>query len=268
MGDKAFLDTTILVDILLKPKHHGVVAASAVSSYERASVPTYALKELQLGALRAYVWFHNTLLTSDSMTATYGRLHGLSRSFNKNLGSTALEALREASAHSKALLRSATAAEQDRDQARLLRIATKGLIFRAWHKRSRVAEVVFPLKCYTQGAPVEDHRKSLSYGEACPKGSSCSLSAELRKRLNDVRSVREAILHLKSQRREDQKRTKALGEFLKRPQEAISHQNCRALGDAVFAILCPLDTAILTTNVADHRPLASALGKAVRTPTP
>jgi hypothetical protein len=38
------------------------------------------------------------------------------------------------------------------------------------------------------------------------------------------------------------------------------------LGDAVFALLAPHDFVILTTNLKDHEPLASALGKTAQLP--
>lgn len=41
----------------------------------------------------------------------------------------------------------------------------------------------------------------------------------------------------------------------------LNDNECRNLGDAVFALLAPAGYVIVTTNVRDHRPLARALGK-------
>ena len=42
--------------------------------------------------------------------------------------------------------------------------------------------------------------------------------------------------------------------------------DCRNLGDAVFAFFAPNTSAILTTNIRDHRPLAAAVGKTAISP--
>lgn len=48
--------------------------------------------------------------------------------------------------------------------------------------------------------------------------------------------------------------------------DALTDSQCRDLGDAVFALLAPHDSVILTTNLKDHEPLASALGKTAQLP--
>src|SRR5687768_11510927 len=92
----AFLDTTVLVNLLLKPQHDGIDCKRALAGFPAVETPAYALKEMQLGALRGFVWAHNALKTEGSFTRTLGRAHGLSRSLQRNLTSTSLEALREA----------------------------------------------------------------------------------------------------------------------------------------------------------------------------
>ena len=47
----------------------------------------------------------------------------------------------------------------------------------------------------------------------------------------------------------------------------LTEEQCRFVGDAVFAFFCPDDAAILTTNVKDHKPLAEAIGKDVDWPS-
>jgi hypothetical protein len=258
----AFLDTTVLVNVLLKPSQDGKKNQLAVSAFAKAETPTYALKEMHLGALRAWVWFHNACKTEGTFSRVSDRLHGLSRSQQRNLHSSALEAMREATRANTVILRSRTPAQQDRDMADMYRLSVKGLILRAWHRRRRVASVTFPLTCYLEEGPFEDYGGMLRLGNACPKvPGDCSLAAYMRSRLPEVAKLRDAILLLKSDRQEDQKRTRALKEFLRRPALPISETNCRHLGDAVFALLCPAGSVVLTTNLRDHVPLTTALGK-------
>lgn len=264
MPKSAFVDTTVLANALLKPTTAGKPALAALKRYDDKTTPTYALKEFQLGPLRGYVWLHNALLVN-SITNTFGRIAALSRGLQRNLTSTALEALTEASA-ADPLKSNRRDPDQARHQVHAYRLATKGLILRAWIKRRRIANVLFPLECYAEEPPIEDHRGVLSRGTACPRAARCSLAAELKSRLSDVQRVHTALVSLNSTRREDQKRARALKEFMKRPQAGLSDDQCRAVGDAVFAILCPAGSEILTTNTRDHEPLAAALGKRVGAP--
>jgi len=50
------------------------------------------------------------------------------------------------------------------------------------------------------------------------------------------------------------------------PNSRFDREDCRALGDAYFALFAPADADILTTNLKDHRPLAEALGKTAVSP--
>jgi hypothetical protein len=64
-----------------------------------------------------------------------------------------------------------------------------------------------------------------------------------------------------SERYEDKNRRKALKHLINTPKIPLDREQCRWLGDAVFAFFCPQDAEILTTNIRDHRPLAKAIGK-------
>ncbi|HTX76549.1 MAG TPA: hypothetical protein VMD29_10120, partial [Terracidiphilus sp.] len=51
--------------------------------------------------------------------------------------------------------------------------------------------------------------------------------------------------------------------LLERPKKTFTPELCPSLGDAYFALQCPKDCAILTSNSKDHKVLAGALGKEV-----
>jgi hypothetical protein len=46
----------------------------------------------------------------------------------------------------------------------------------------------------------------------------------------------------------------------------LTAKDCIGLGDAVFAFFAPNQSAILTTNIKDHAPLAASLGKQAISP--
>ena len=73
-------------------------------------------------------------------------------------------------------------------------------------------------------------------------------------------------LKLRSGRPEDARRREALKKLAVHPNSRFERKDCRALGDAYFAFFAPTNADILTTNIKDHLPLASALGKKAVSP--
>ena len=65
---------------------------------------------------------------------------------------------------------------------------------------------------------------------------------------------------------EHKRRSKALREIARKPKLGVTEEQCRALGDAVFAFFAPADSVILTTNLRDLQPLAEAVGKTAERP--
>ena len=78
----------------------------------------------------------------------------------------------------------------------------------------------------------------------------CCLSDELKLGLNKklLNAMRDAIPRT-SVRYEDRNRRKVLKQLIDTPKIPLEREQCRWLGDAVFAFFCPPDAEILTTNL-------------------
>jgi hypothetical protein len=87
----------------------------------------------------------------------------------------------------------------------------------------------------------------------------------LKVRPDILRALRDAIPE-SSARDEDRNRRKVLKQLINTPKLPLTEQQCRWLGDAIFAFFCPEDAVILTTNIKDHKPLAEAIGKIAEQP--
>ena len=85
------------------------------------------------------------------------------------------------------------------------------------------------------------------------------MAPDLRLKFAEVNALMEV-------RREDYRRRRALRNLVSARPQLLTDSPCRDLGDAVFALFCPKDAVILTTNTKDHGPLAEALGKGVQSP--
>ncbi len=110
--------------------------------------------------------------------------------------------------------------------------------------------IIFPLDCYDWEEPQELPDGMIRLCPARCTGTPCVLAKafhiqqkELGLLIGTIRSKRlETLVKLQS-------------------SDDLRASACRHLGDAVFALLAPLDSVILTTNLADHKPLAECLGK-------
>jgi hypothetical protein len=271
---KAFVDTTILTDCLLKPSSDkGKAAKAALRNFSETELPVYAIKEFKAGPLHGYIWLHNVFVTEDNFQRTLFRLHALSTSKNRNLALTAQEALAEASGYFSSFTSTqlmdeyGKKANADSMQVDTYRLRLKELVLRGWGKRRRLTtRVVVPISCYQEVSPTENAKGMITYEMyQCEPGRECSLAKELKANISDLRKLRKAVSKMPASA-EQARRHNALDVIVSMPGRKVTEQMCRALGDAIFAFFAPMDSVILTTNTKDHEPLAASLGKKVERP--
>jgi hypothetical protein len=264
MEQCAFIDTTLLVESLFKTAARRKSARAKIGSYQKSLLPVYAIKELKGGALRYFIWFHNKLSETGSFNRT---IHAIQRNFRQPyLMGTALEALQAGTELlvGKSLSHAETRAKTDLAVADSLRLSTRRLIHSGWRDRRKfVTHVVDPLTCFAETSPtynettrlLEDPRRK------CDLEPKCCLAPKLRSDPSRLQSLIVAIEG--KQRPEDTKRRAALHLLKNTPKRDFDDKNCSALGDAYFALYCPMGCRILTTNAKDHAILAGALNQGV-----
>lgn len=268
--ERAFVDTTVLTDVLLKAGEPRERAKAALARFVDTLLPVYAIKEFQAGPLANYCWIHNVLVNEQSMGRAMQRVHAVSRTPQRYLTSTSIEAMAVAT-HAALGVDTETALAKygitsiDSLAATEIRLNLRALIFRAWRKRRRITTtVVDHLTCYDEIGPTEQRGLIVIKRWPCSLEPNCALAKMFRGKPHDVQAL---IVTVKAQGegREHQKRYQAL-RMLSRTTRPLDQKQCRALGDAVFAFSAPADATILTTNLKDHKPLAEALGKSVLAP--
>ena len=140
----AFVETTVLTDYLLKRDGSEKRAAEALGQYERRIVPQFAWKELKRGPLKYYVWAHNKLADTKSFLSAMAALQQMSRSPQRYLTSTAIQAVHSAfftlfgNPEQLKRLQQAYAGKANPDviHADAMRLELKRLIHTSWKKRS------------------------------------------------------------------------------------------------------------------------------------
>lgn len=266
---KAYVDTTILTDALLKPGPLGKAAKAALRRFDVTELPTYAIKEFKAGPLKNFVWMHNKLATYQSFNKALDALQRMSLSPKRYTTATAIGAL-SAAADSIGKL---TGPELTKKYGRIatfdsmvcdeFRLMIKVAVYKAWKRRRSVTtRVVQPLTCYKEVAPFEERGLLVLEPTKCDANPECCLALDLKSSPGDLTKLKGAIPN-PSPNREHQRRYQTLRQLIRKPKEPMTDGMCRNMGDANFAFFAPMDSVILTTNTKDHEPLATALGKKV-----
>lgn len=268
---KAFIDTTVYTDALLKSGEIKKAAITALKHFDITEIPVYAIKEFKAGPLKNFAWMHNKLATTASYENSMAALHAMSRTPKRYTTSTAIEALKEAASSIAKQTPTSLGAKYgeiasiDKILCDEMRITIKTIIIKAWKKRRKITtNVVNPLHCYKEVAPFE-HRELIELDPIkCDNKIECALAPILRAHLLELEKMKTSISD--SDKKENVNRCKALKEICRKPKSDITEKECKYLGDAIFVLLAPQDSTILTTNINDYKPLANALGKVVKRP--
>jgi len=273
---KAFVDTTILTNCLIKFREEKKEAKAALAKYEITELPVYAIKEFKFGPLDNAKYLYNKLLETGSIPLTFLAINKNYQQRNKK--DTAIQLLAELYEEIKSSqidntlkLKYGKLADLETIIYDKIKLEAKMLVYKAWKKRNSVTtKVVQPLSCYQQSPPFVKKNGELSLVPRNCETNDCCLTKILKdeKRL-DLTKLKVAIDKLPSElkdKRENKKRAKLLHEIGSNLNRNLSNSDCRDLGDAVFALFCPKDADVLTTNLKDHEPLAKALGKTAISP--
>jgi hypothetical protein len=267
----AFVETTVLTDYLLKRDGSEENARVAFYKFQQQIVPQFAWKEFKRGPLKNFVWAHNKFADTKSFLETVGALQRLSRSPQRYLTATAIQALHSAFAGMFDNLDELRRAHQgkanpDAIHADVLRLELKRAIFSAWKARNTLFGGAYHvLTCYPD-APIKEASKRIEIDpKDCPNGIECCLKAPLAKRKHDLAAIR-AALKGNTDRLEVARRGKVLRQLEKHFSSLMSAKDCQAFGDAYFVLFCPAGAVIITTNLRDIEPMAAALGITVARP--
>jgi len=136
----------------------------------------------------------------------------------------------------------------------------KARIFMAWSRRHKVAsQMIGPLSCYSEIDPKIEKSGKIDDVPVVCGADDCCLRLEFTSEPVKTAALLKACDSLPA-KAETERRRRALKGLDRVPGRALSEKDCRALGDAVFVLQCPTDAVVLTTNIADHKPLALAVG--------
>jgi hypothetical protein len=268
---KAFVDTTILTNALLKPSSNQS-SKDLLNKYSETQLPVYTIKEFKAGPLGNFAWFHNKLELLGSFRKAMGVLQGVSMSPSRYRVSTALEAIMEATyatgktTAGELVGKYGALAEDEAMITDRYRLAIKDLVYKAWKKRRKMTtKVVQELSCYEE-LELKDNRGLIELKPTkCKVVSECCLADALRSNPGKLRKLCTAIQG-QPRNREREKRYQILTDLLRKPKMLIDEKMCRYLGDAIIVYFAPDDATILTTNLKDHESLAAVLGKSVESP--
>jgi predicted nucleic acid-binding protein len=266
MSENAFVDTTVFTDALLKEGERKEQAEQALTAFDETELPVYTIKEFKAGPLQHYVYLHNKLSKTDSFEKTIKALSELPHFWSRKQD-TALEAFHtrwiEIGEKNLSEITEDASGDPKLDSwmTARIRLGVKRRILKAWRKRRKLtSDVVDELPCYNESEPRERRGELHLDDKKCDPNPECCMADDFRSDDEAVSSLMSAIETL-PKNTENGRRYSVLKELYEDANTDIKNEKCRHLGDAVFALYCPSDSLILTTNVKDHRALAEALGK-------
>jgi hypothetical protein len=269
-----FVDTTVLADALLKPGWKQDSAIAALRKFDETELPAYALKEFSAGALDHVVWMYNKLIETRSATKTLEIAQRQHPVYEKRRTATVTEIwivlnkMWGSLAARGTLDERGIAASNESLHFDYFRLQLYSLIKRAWTKRRRLTtRVVGELPCF-HDLPLRVERKLFAKPDAvCDASIPCASAIHLRSKKNQLAMVRQ-VIESQPTSWENRRRCQVIGYILtgKWKSKVVENKDCRAFGDAVFAVLCPPGGTIVTTNVRDIKPLADRLHKFIFDP--
>jgi hypothetical protein len=155
---RAYVETTIISDALLKPGNPKCTAAlAALKKYDETLLPVYAIKEWKAGIMRYFAYFHEKLVQTKSLSRTVQIIAALPDQYHRYRKNTSLEAL--ATAVHLSSQRASTGAtvslDEDKELADRYRYAITVLLMKSWRKRRDLtSKTIQDLDCYTESPPV------------------------------------------------------------------------------------------------------------------
>jgi hypothetical protein len=269
LQSKAYVETTIIADALLKPGNPKCSQAlSALKRYDQTFLPVYSIKEWKAGIMKHYAYLHEKLVQTKSLSRTIQLIGSLPDAYHRYRKNTSLEAL-SAAVHLSSQTRSATSisANEDEELADRYRLAIAVLLMLSWEKRRQLTtETIQELDCYTESPPVLTESGVFNLSPMnCSNETECALEKALKQKPELLNMMADSIPP-SSTRQEDVKRRQVLRDLARLRNFQLTPEKCRALGDAIFAFFAPVGCVVLTTNVKDHGPLAEAIGKSAEKP--
>ena len=273
MTRRAYVDTTVLTNLLLKKGELNVSASTALTRFEETLLPVYAIKEFKAGPLRRFVWLHNKIV-ENGYAGAMDALQRLSGTPQRYLTSTAIEALKT-SAYTlgptswKELQKKygSRAANFEQIQAERIWSCVKGCGDESLEEtQGEIIKSRPPTAMLHRSRSIPQRwlRATRVRSGVCQSAIYAVWVRELASAPEALRALKKATDQISNA--EHRRRSQALSDIARKSNVGVTEQQCRALGDAIFAFFAPEDSVVLTTNTRDMEPLAAALGKKSESP--
>lgn len=263
-----YLDTTILVHLAESDEPERLRNQAYVDGHQPAEVAFYAAKEVLAGPVRYICDAHNTLHAAknegEAIIGLQKRLRFKSRWRDSAIRTLALSV--------SEFYKVPAADERKREALQWIKLRASQLWGRA--NRPTNVKVVQPLSCFNRGElKIGDSGELRGPNDSfnCLSDERCSAAGWLHDDIPAVDKLLNALHPTKLDERakskqENLSRRRALREVKMKGPNDFDKGKCRALGDAYFAVTCPMGRTLATTNVDDFAPLCDALGKKFEKP--
>lgn len=271
-----FIDTTLVVASAQKDDRWTPISESYAKSNAPGEVPQYAQRELLASVIQILCNTHNRIRDSQNIAQALLAVIQLpaisGRMKEGQLQAIAISLRKALSEHGNPNEPMSVSTSRAACQQLAL------LAERSWRRGRNLPSFmsVQPLGCFTGNDLTLDAAgflKGPSGRFGCNPKVRCSAALYLHGKIDQVEKLVKFLRPTKEakkggEKRETTRRRAALKDLVQNGPDKFNKNNCRALGDAYFAVMCPPGSHVITTNIVDHIPLCEALGKEALNPIP
>lgn len=269
-AENVHLDTTIMVDYLLKGKSKRAAVSGKLGQFKNSTTSRYVKAEFKKGPLQYLVYLHNKFCQAESITQIFAAISKLPPPQDRRLRSI-LEQFEHFFSHALKKLDQASGIPSPISHDQYLletgRSYFANLIESSWYEFDAVAKnIIDPQSCFPD--MVAPRRKGLLFSNeprTCDKSTAiCGCRRFYTEHAEELQRVYEALSKTAHPDEETRRRIRAIREILRKPAR-LKEEDCWRCGDATVAIEAPPRSAIFNNNVKHFEPICSALAKEILT---
>ena len=268
-SDPVFLETTAIIDHFFQPEKTRIDQVLEQSPKKVSA--QYVKMEIKRGFLQYLVLLHNRLSTYPTFGSVMGSIYKLSLTPLRNRLSSMLDDMKDFFQKVETPSKIDNLDEYLRKEAASY---TRILIRVVWNSVDKlVDELLNPMDCFLDIiSPYQDGRVIENKPRQCNNSQvECKIKQFFAVNRSEFNDVLIALKNLPNPDDETKKRITSLKNIirlLQHPSRRFSNwqhnfKDCWNCGDAILAVIAPVKSSILTSNVKHYKPICEAIDRNV-----
>ena len=269
---EAFLETSVMIDLLFRGGRRRTVVLEALRAYESTCSSEYVKMEIKRGALNNYVLLYNKTIELANISDVGEYVARFASGPKRNTLGTMLGAMNDFQrAAETGLGRKFGEGPASKNGTKILASFLRLRILGFWKAFERALNrIVNDVECYTNiyRLPPPYLKKETEIIDNklqnCDhyKPGICRIGEFLSKNAEPYHAIRLALEKIDKPDGETSKRVSSIRRTFRRLDRMVLRKQCWEIGDGVIVVECPPSACLLTKNEKHFAPMCKALGRA------